>query len=263
MIQVPFSCLVILVALLLPGCGRPQEIVQSNRNTSVEKTAPNPTKEDNVLFEGEYIVFLSSERSNLKKLPLKRGEGKSCLKQVDEKITSKLLELNYNGNMEYFEFDVKEKRKLPGEKFVIQFSKDQFAKIQPNLLLKLDQFFGYMDFRNLYFIENSNVGYLLLIGHQSATSGIGHNYRLHLLIPLDLNKPEISFNSISDDPMRVKVDNSGVVYYAQVDEREDEPFPKIDSKARRLNASLFTFDHTSKKELEFQFICKEINKVLD
>ncbi|MBK8148040.1 MAG: hypothetical protein IPK58_07425 [Acidobacteria bacterium] len=149
------------------------------------------------------------------------------------------------------------------DKFTVNFDKDLFSKINPDSLKKLDKYVGFTDFRNLYFLKNNNTDYLLLIGHESATSGMGHYYRTHLLVPLDSNKTAVDFQSISDDPRRIGIADSGAVYYVQIDPPYFGAIKESTTKRLRLIVSLFAVDNTGDKRLEtkFDLECENLDSI--
>lgn len=212
---------------------------------------------DGVLFEGNSLIITETRLLDLKRLSLNRHETGSCLNGADKKIERTLSAIGLSGDIEYFRFEAPE---MESAKVTVNFDIELFSKISPASLKNLDEYMGFTDFRDLYLIRNGKTSYLLLVGHQSATSGIGHLYRLHLLVPLDPNKPGITFDSISEDPRRIKIDASGTIYYVQID---DDPGNPKESRTRRLDVSLISVEKEAKVEYSFDLICKNTNMLAD
>lgn len=264
--QVKIGCLLSLIFGLLVGCSFVQtdsQMEKSSQNTaSIEAAQKDDTTHDEILFKGNNMTVIEKEKNGFKKLRFDSGK-KSCLNKADEKIEKKLSALGFKRSTEYLEFEAVETSSFGADKFIVNFDKNLFSRINPDLLKKLDEYVGFTDSRNLYFVKNNDVDYLLLIGHQSATSGMGHYYRIHLLLPLDSNKPVIDFQSMSDDPRRVKIVNSGTIYYTQID-LDNDNIKDYESKRMPLIVSLFTIDNTGNKNLETKFglDCQNINSIM-
>lgn len=247
--------LLLLISSVLAGCDSAQtsgQIEKSAQNTAYPNIIQSGSKTpDKILFKGDNITVIEKEQGVFKQLSFD-SRKKSCLDKADENIKTKLSALGFNGNTEYLELEAVETNSFGADKFTVNFDKDLFSKINPDSLKRLDKYVGFTDFRNLYFLKNNNNGYLLLIGHESATSGMGHYYRTHLLVPLDSNRTVTDFQSISDDPRRIKIADSGAVYYAQVD-LDDDAIKDQTSKRVSLIVSLFAVDNTNNKRLETKF----------
>lgn len=256
----------LLISGALAGCrsvqtsSRIEDFGQNNTASTniVEKDIKTPEK---ILFKGKNITIIEKEQSIFKQLPFDSGK-KSCLNKSDETIKKKLSALNFNGDDEYLEFETIQTYNSGPDKFTVSFNKDLFSKINADSLKKLDQYVGFTITRNLYFIKDGKIGYLLLIGHESAGSGLGLNYMAHLLVPLDSDKPTIVFQSISDNPRKVKLSDSGAIHYVQFD-LDNNSMKDQTSKQVPLTVSLFTIDSGNNKSLETKFglECENIDSI--
>lgn len=176
------------------------------------------------------------------------AEKPHASKKADEKIKKKLSALNFSGDTKYLEFEAEQTYSFGPDKFTVKFDKYLFSRIEPSFLKKLDQFVGFTIIRSLYLIKNGSSSYLLSIGPMSATSGMGHYYRTHLLVQLDSNRPAVEFQSISDDPRRIKIADSGSIYYVQID-LGDYVMEGQTSYRVPLIVSLFSIDSTGQKKI--------------
>ena len=249
--------LLLLVSGLLAGCDSAQtsgQIEKSSQNTAstnvIQSTSKTP---DILLFKGDNMTVIESGQADLKQLHFDSGGKKSCLAKADENIKRKLSEQGINGNAEYSEFKAVETNSFGADKFTVNFDKDMFSKINPDSLRKLDKYAGLTITRSLYYIKNNKTGYLLLIGQPSASSGLGLYYKAHLLLPLDSNGPVVEFESISDDPRRIKIADSGAIYYVQIDPPYYGAIKESTTKRLNLRVSLFAVDGTGNKSLKTKF----------
>lgn len=262
------TCLLLLISGVLIGCDRfqasGQEEKSSQDTASVEIIQKDNKLPDEVLFKGENMTVIESGQGDLKPLNFAKGK-RSCLDKADENTKKKLATLGYDADTKYYEFEAEQTYNFGPDKFTVKLDRNLFSRIDPGFLKKLDQFVGYTITRNLYLIKNGNSSYLLSIGSGSATSGMGHLYRLHLLIPLDLNRPVIEFESISDDPRRIGIADSGSIYYTQIDPPYYGAIKESASKSLRLTGSLFTVDNAGNKRLEskVEFDCGNLEEVFD
>lgn len=249
----------------LTGCGSHID-GQTERATSkvsqVEIVTDSSKTPDKILFKGINMILIESDRSDLKPYRVKDSK-ESCLNEADEQIRKKMPLRDSQGAIEYSVFEAVETNSFGSDKFTVNLDKNLFSSINPDALKTLDKYVGLTDFRQLYFIKNENSGYLLLIGHASSTSGMGHNFREHLLVPLDSNRPTIEFSSISDDPRRIRIANSNTIHYVQIE--LDYESVKQTTKRVRLIVSLFTVDSTGNKRLgeKFNFDCASLNDVFE
>lgn len=258
--------LLLLMTVTLIGCGNSQidGLTESttHKADSVE-TANISRTPDNILFKGDNMTFIESGQNDFQQLNLDTGKN-SCLNGVDENIKKKVSTIRFNGNTDYSQFNAVETNSFGSDKFTVKFDKELFSKINPSSLKKLDDYVGFTDSRYLYYIKDANHGYLLLIGHESATSGMGHYYRSHLLIPLESNTSVIEFQSISDDPRRIGITDSGAVYYIQIDPPYVGAIKDVATKSIELTVSLFTVNSMSNKRLEtkFNLDCENLENAL-
>ena len=58
------------------------------------------------------------------------------------------------------------------------------------------------------------------------------------------------------DPRKIKIDDSGVIYYTQIDSVDFGAVKNVDSDNLPVTVSLFTFDGVSNKKFEFGYDCK-------
>lgn len=54
-------------------------------------------------------------------------------------------------------------------------------------------------------------------GHDPTTSGYGHYYRIHVLVPLGSTGPVTEFSSLTGDPRKIGIDIEGRLLTAQID----------------------------------------------
>lgn len=238
MLWVQLRQVLLLVTVFFVGCSYSQN-----------KAVVESENQDKILFEGENIEVIESVKSNLEQIPFDNKETEFCFEEIEGKIKNKFSSLGFKGNTKYFKFDNQ-------KKFTLRLNKEQSAKINLDLVKKLDSNASLTDSNELYFIKSENHGYLLLTGHSIGTSGIGHYYRYHTLVPLDSNKPIIEFDSISSDPRKIKIDDSGTIYYTQIDSVDFGAVKNVDSDNFPVTVSLFTFDGVSNKKFEFSYDCK-------
>jgi hypothetical protein len=266
--RMKITCILLLISGVVIGCDRFQASGQeekSPQNTaSVETIQKDSKAPDEILFRGENMTVIESGQGDLKQLHSDQGK-KSCLNKADENIKKKLPTPGDNGDTKYLEFEAEQTYNSGSDKFTVKFDRGLFSRIDPRFLKKLDQFVGFTITRNLYLIKNGNSSYLLSIGSMSATSGMGHLYRDHLLVPLDLNRPAIEFESISDDPRRIGIADSGTIYYTQIDPPYFGAVKESASKSLRLTGSLFTVDNAGNKKLESKvdFDCGNLEEIFD
>ncbi|MGB7070291.1 MAG: hypothetical protein WBD22_12420 [Pyrinomonadaceae bacterium] len=261
-----------LLSLLIPGilagCSHFQtsgQIEQSPPSTVPTNIIQKEVKSlEPVLFKGDNMTVLESSQGDLRQVQFDRGK-KSCLDKTDENVKRKLRILGYEGATKFFEFDATQTYNSGPDKFTLKINKDLFSRIDSNFLKKLDQYVGFTITRNLYFLENDDTRYLLLIGTESATSGMGHNYRTHLLVPLDPNRSAIDFQSISDNPRRIGIAESGEIYYTQIDPPYFGAIREVEKEPIRLTASVFIIDSAGNKRLgaKFDFKCGDLGKIFD
>ncbi|MCZ2391147.1 MAG: hypothetical protein LC113_08735 [Acidobacteria bacterium] len=219
---------------------------------------------DKILFRGENMTVTEGSREDLKQ-PRFGGRKESCLTAADEDFKRKLSELNVREDTEYFEFAAEQTYERGAAKFTVKVDRELFLAIEPNILKKLDQSVGFTVTRNLYLLKNGNSSYLLLIGPGSATSGMGHLYGDHLLLPLDANRSAIEFESISDDPRRVRLTDSGSICYVKIDPPYMGAVKESRSRPLRLTASVFLTDGTRSKQLgsSTDFSCTDMEEIYD
>lgn len=264
MVQFKIGFLIFITTAISIGCGASQTAsVRENalQNTgSLEASPKVVSTPEATLFKGKNIVFIESDQSIFKELSGNKKK-KSCLNKIDEGFSKEKQTQDTN----YFEFGPTEKSEFGSNILVLNIMKDQFSQISPDSLKKLDQYVGFTDDRQIYFIKSKNLSYLLLVGHESATSGMGHYYRTHLLIPFDLNRPVIEFESISDDPRRIGIADSGSIYYTQIDPPYYGAIKESASKSLHLTGSLFTVDAAGNKRLEskVEFDCGNVEEIFD
>lgn len=268
MVRIKIGYSLLLMTGTLIGCDNSQIGGLTEKATQKADSAgivANVNKtSDKILFKGDNMTLIESDLMEFKPLHFDHGK-KSCLNRADENIKKKLSALGFNADTKYFEFEAVEKNSFGSDKFILNFDKVQFSNLSSDSLKKLDKYIGFTDSRKLYFIKNKNISYLLLIGHDSSTSGMGHNYRTHLLIPLNPNRPPIDFNSISEDPRRIRIDDSGTIYYVQIDPPYFGAIKDGAAKSIDLTVSLFTVDSMSNQKVEtkFNFACENLDNVFD
>lgn len=228
----------LLVTVFFVGCSYPQnKVVMKSEN------------QDKVIFDGEYIEVIESVQSNLEQIPFDSKENEFCFQGIEAVIKDKLSGLGFKGNTKYFAFNSQ-------KKFTLKLNKEQSAKISLDSVKKLDSNAGVTDSNELYLIKNEDHEYLLLTGHNIGTSGIGHYYRYHTLVPLNSNRPILEFDSILSEPRKIKIDDSGVIYYTQIDSVDFGAVKNVGSNNFPVIVSLFTFDGASNKKFEFSYDCK-------
>ncbi len=235
---------------------------------SQTQTIPNDSKSEiqlildesktKFLFDGENIDVIEDVQSNFEQVSFKaKPKDELCFQKIERKIEDKLAVLGFRGKTKYFKFNDQEK--VSDNKpfsFLLKLRSEQSAKLKLDFVKKLDSDAMNYDSCNLYFLKNNQHEYLLLIGHASATSGIGHLYRYHTLVPLDSNKSIIELDSIFSDPRKIKIDDSGTIYYMQVDSTYFGAVKDVNSPNFSVVVSLFTLNGEKSKKLEFNYNCK-------
>lgn len=264
-------CLLLLISGISIGCdsfqasGRIEKPSENKASAepvqSVEPIQQDSRTPDKVLFKGENMTVIEGGQGDLKQLRSDRGK-KSCLNKLDENIKKKLSTLGYKGDTKYLEFDAEQTYNFGPDKFTVKFEKDLFSKLDPKYLKELDQYVGSTIVRDLYLIEDIDSRYLLAIGPESTGSGMGALYLSHLLIPLEVNRPVIEFESISDDPRRIKISDSGTLYYVQIDPPYFGAVKESTKKRLNLTVSLFAVDGSNKRlETKFDLECEDLDSV--
>lgn len=263
--RIKVGYLLLLISSLLAGCdsvqttGQIKELPQNEASENlVQKDSNTP---DKILFKGNSMTLIYKEQNVFKRLPFDSSK-KSCLNKAEENLKTKLPELGFNSSTEYLEFEVTETNSFGADKFTVNIDKHLFSKTNPDSLKNLDKYVGFTDSRNLYLLKNDNISYLLLIGHESATSGLGHFYRTHLLVPIDSDRTAIEFQSISDDPRRIRIADSGAIYYVLVD-LDNDSIEDPTSTRVPLEVSLYSVDSANNKRLEtkFDLKCENMDKI--
>lgn len=264
--RIKLCYLLLLISCLVIGCNSVQtsgQIEKSPQNTNSSNIVQTDDKtSEKILFKGENMTVIKNEQGGLREAHFNGGKN-SCLEKADEKIKKRLSALNFIGETKYLEFEAEQAYSFGSDKFIVKFDRDLFSRIEPSYLKKIDEFVAATVIRNLYLLKNGDSSYLLAIGPMSATSGMGHYYRPHLLVPVDSNRPAIEFRSISDDPRRIKIANSAAIYYVQID-LGDYVMDGQTSNRVPLIVSLFSVDDKGQKksETEFDLDCEDINKVM-
>ncbi len=211
-----------------------------------------------VTFDGENIDVIENVQSNFEHIPFKaKPKNELCFQKIEKKIEDKLAVLGFKGKTKYFNFN--EKEKVSDNKpfsFSLKLNSEQLAKLNLDFVKKLDSAALNYDSCELYFLKNNRHEYLLLIGHASATSGIGHLYRYHTLVPMNSNKSVVELDSMFSDPRKIKIDDSGTIYYTQVDSTYFGAVKDVDSDYFSVVVSLFTLNGEKSKKLEFNYNCK-------
>lgn len=237
--------IVLFVTVSFIGCGYPQEYV-----------APDHPPQNKILFEGENLILIESTQSNFEQFPYNARKKESCFQGIVGTIGRKLPTFAFGGDTKYFMFNYDESNEQ--RIFALTLSKEQFALINLDSLKKFDSDASFTDSNNLYFLKNKEYGYLALIGHNIGSSGYGHYYQVHTLLPLRPDKPMIEFDSLGNDPRKIRIDNSGNIHYIQIDSKKLGAV--TDSNDFPVTVSLFSFDNKSHKELEFDFVCKNLDE---
>lgn len=211
-----------------------------------------------VIFDGDNIDVIEDVQSNFEQIPLKvKPKNELCFQKIEKKIEDKLTVLGFRGKTKYFKFN--EQEIVSDNKpfsFSLKLSSEQLANLKLDYVKKLDSDAMNYDSCNLYFLKNNQHEYLLLIGHASATSGIGHLYRYHTLVPLNSNKTIVELDSMFGDPRKIKIDDSGTIYYTQVDSTYFGAVKDVNSAYFSVVVSLFTLNGEKSKKLEFDYTCK-------
>lgn len=232
------------------------------------QTIPNDSKPEiqlishegktKVLFDGENIDVVEDAQSNFEQVSFKaKPKDELCFQKIEKKIEDKLNVLGFKGKTKYFKFNGQEK--VSDNKpfsFTLKLNNEQVPKLNLDFVKKLDSDATNYDSFELYFLKNKQHEYLLLIGHASGTSGIGHLYRYHTLVPLNSNKGVIELDSMFTDPRKIKIDDSGTIYYTQVDSTYFGAAGDVDSANFSVVVSLFTIDGEKSKKFEFNYNCK-------
>ncbi len=185
--------------------------------------------------------MIESVESNLERAPFDMSKSERCFQQIDAKVKKKLPDLGFKGNTKYFVLEDQ-------GKFTLMLSKEQYATINPDLMKKFDSLASLTDSNELYFIKNNDYEYLLLIGHNTGASGYGHYYRHHTLLPLARNKAILEFDSLTHSPGKIRIDDSGTIYYVQIDSETVGAIEDVESNKFPVTVSIFTFDGISKKK---------------
>jgi hypothetical protein len=231
----------LLLAVFFTGCDSLHYKVASENNY-----------QDLPVFQGENIEVIESEQSNFGQLPLASKEDEFCFQEIEKRIKNKLSNLGFRGETEYFKFDNQ-------GKFILRPSKEQVTKINLDSIKEMESFAGGVSDNNLYLIRSAQHEYLVMIGQALGASGIGVYYWNYLIVPLDLNKTVIKFGSVSSNPKSIKIDNSGTIYYTQVDQNY-YPRPAADSDSELehfpLIVSLFSYENGRNKKVEFKYNCR-------
>lgn len=237
---------VLLLTMIIVGCSYPQNQI-----------LPDQILQNRILFEGENIILVESSQSNFEQLPFEASKTESCFRETDTNIRKKLPGLGFNGNTKYFKFLGEEKNEQ--QRFTLRLGKENFARINLDSLKKFDSQASFTESNDLYFLKNKEYDYLVMIGRNIGASGYGHYYRVHTLLPLTSKKPMIEFDSLTDDPRKIRIDDSGRIYYVQIDSRKLGAIADVDTNNLPVTVSLFSFNGERDKKLEFASVCKNLD----
>ena len=254
--------ILLLIAVSLVGCHYPQSYASRDNlqqeQIPQEKLPQAREAQDKILFEGENIIVIESDQSNLEQFPFDAPINESCFRETDVKIRKKLLDLGFKSDTKYFIFEGQEKNSIEQKRFTLRLSKEQVAKINLGLMKEFDSQASNLNLNDLYFLKNNNHESLLMIGHNVGTSGYGHYYRVHILFPLEPNQSIFEFHSVTGDPRKISIDESGRIHYVQIDSKRLGAVTDVDSDDFPVTVSLFTYNGASHKKIEFDFDCRSL-----
>ena len=254
--------LILILSILIAGCGSYSQVNAPKGNVSQDPTQDKTNSSEKKLFEGENLVVIETDKSNLEQFPFKDVKGEFCFGAADEKVKKRLAEISSSGDARYFKIEPSKRVDFGTSKFTLKLTKIQAAKVRLEQFKEFDRSMSMTRDNEVYFIENDEVEYLATIGKDLAATGIGVNYWDYFVMSLNSQQKPLEFASLSSNPRTIKLGNVGIVYYLQID--DDNPSliqgPTGKSASFRIKVSLFKFDSgVSSKKFEFHYSCQHFD----
>jgi hypothetical protein len=170
---------------------------------------------DETLFRGDNLIITEGTEAKFQKLSV--VNKKSCFETIDRKLYQTLAKLGVSAETKYFIVTNDHATLTRHEPFKLQMSKENFTALDSTALREFDARIGLVHSQVIYLIERNDFRYLLSIGLNPGASGYGSYYRVHTALSLFAPRPLLKFDSISDDPRKVKIDRSGNLFYVQIE----------------------------------------------
>ncbi len=252
----------IAIVGFLNGCSQ-SSVGQGTNKAPADLAPPHSQSSETVLFTGNSLTVIKADQVALPEAEL-RTTGRSCISEHESKLNKKLSSLGLSGSIQYFEPESKQSYSFGPDKFVIKIHRNLFEQVGMEAWKKVDEYVGNTVTRRLFVLANDGFTKLLLIGNESAASGLGHLLRSHFLLSANSDSPAISFRSISDDPRRVGFSTLGTTYFVQIEPIDSDDKKASTTKSIRLKSSLLTVENGSSSptlQAELNITCSDVNEI--
>lgn len=254
--------LILILSVLIAGCNSYTQVNTSKTNVSRNPTINDTSAFEETLFEGENLVVIESDRSNLEQFPFEDVDGEFCFREVEGKVKKRLAETSGSGVARYFKIQPSKRGDFDTNKFALRLTKIQARNLRLEQIKEFDQSMSMTRDNRVYLIKNGDVKYLAVVGKDLAATGIGVNYWDYFVISLDSPQKSLEFASLSSNPRTIKLSSGGVIQYLQIDDDNPSPIQGVAGKstAYRIQVSFFeVHSGISTKKFEFRYSCQHFD----
>jgi hypothetical protein len=243
--------IIMMLQLVAVGCRAQQHVQTANdstpRNSTATPAASGP------LFDGRRIQVVDGS-SRLKAIGTNEAKN-SCFIKVRPRIEAEFKRMNLADENQYFRFEevLVDEGELSRNQLSIP--QQEFSGTSMESLKKFDDAIKYLDSLNFYIIRAKAHRFLLATGHDPTTSGYGHYYRIHVLVPLGSTGPVTEFSSVTGDPRKIGIDIEGRLLIAQIDSVRQGAIDVESEAPLAIVVHLKTIGDGGKNDVTFKSTC--------
>ncbi|MBX3267508.1 MAG: hypothetical protein KF831_12460 [Acidobacteria bacterium] len=176
-----------------------------------------------VLFMGEAITVFEEPDSGLA-LWNPDARDTSCTGKSDEIFRDVLPEQVVEGT-QYYRIKTVQENGPGADRVWVYLDRLTFLRIGESSFKEIDKVAKATLGSSLFLLVNDSSSYVLYIGQESVSSGLGLSRRVHLVHQNGDGSEMTVFYSVSNDPRRVKLVRTGELYFVRTDynwDRTDE-----------------------------------------
>lgn len=225
LVKIGAFCIFFLAAAIGLSClgtGTPEsaELATLQPEPSTDDNRPLP---EGILFQGEAITVFGVADDFLSRV--KPYPTDSSCTGMSDKIFRTTLPESLVGNTRYFRIRSKHGNGFGPERLWIYLDQATFDRIGESSFKEIDKIASSTLESSVFLLENDGSSYVLFIGQESVSSGLGLSRMIHSVRRLETGDEFLNFYSVSNDPHRVKVSRTGDLHFVQIDfnwEKTDE-----------------------------------------
>lgn len=234
--------------------------LQSTTPEHESSTDDNRSLPDGILFQGEAVTVFRVADDFLSRVKPYPADS-SCTGGSD-KIFRDTLPESLVGGTRYLRIRSKHGNGFGPERVWIYLDQATFDRIGESSLKEIDKIASSTLDSSVFLLENEGSSYILFIGKESVSSGLGLSRMIHSVRRLETGNEFLTFHSVSNDPHRVKVSRTGELHFVQIDfnweKTEEENGPIwLDVSVQSVT------DNRIEVIRKSDLLCRDFNKALE